>query len=127
MVDQDSIKGNTADTCIQFVAQIKQYMVYGVSLAYPVISLVTFLGVIKLAFDIPPEIAAVVAFIGVLTIGVISFRSGLYAHDMNISWKNTPMAVDIHKGTDTIEKKVDILTKELEDQSELIRSLLRKV
>jgi len=95
------------DTILDFAARFKQYMVYGVNLAYPFFSLITFLGVIKMAFNIPPEIAAVVAFAGVLLIGVLSFKSGLYAKDMNITWKNTPMAVDIHERTDRIEKSID--------------------
>lgn len=97
----------TFDTIMDFAARLKQYMVYGVNLAYPFFSLITFLGVIKMAFNIPPEIAAVVAFIGVLIIGILSFKSGLYSKDMNITWKNTPMAVDIHERTDRIEKSIN--------------------
>jgi len=71
------------------------------------------LGVIKMAFNIPPEIAAVVAFVGVLVIGILSFKSGLYAKDMNITWRNTPMAVDIHQRTDRIEESVNRIEKHL--------------
>jgi hypothetical protein len=99
------MKGNF-DKVMDFAARTKQYMVYGVSLAYPIFSLVTFLGVIKMAFNIPPEIAAIVAFIGVYVVGIMSFKSGLYSKDMNITWKNTPMAVDIHERTDRIEQAV---------------------
>jgi len=101
------------DRVMDFAARLKQYMVYGVSLAYPFFSLVTFLGVIKMAFNIPPEIAAVVAFVGVLVIGILSFKSGLYAKDMNITWRNTPMAVDIHQRTDRIEESVNRIEKHL--------------
>jgi hypothetical protein len=101
------------DTVMDFAARLKQYMVYGVSLAYPFFSLVTFLGVIKMAFNIPPEIAAVVAFIGVLVVGILSFKSGLYSKDMNITWKNTPMAVDIHERTDRIEQSINRIEKHL--------------
>jgi len=93
------------DSIMDFAARIKQYMVYGVSLAYPFFSLVTFLGVIKIAFNIPPEIAAIVAFVGVLLVGILSFKSGLYSKDMNITWKNTPMAVDIHVCTDQTDQR----------------------
>lgn len=96
----------TFEVLVDFAARTKQYMVYGVSLAYPFFSLVTFLGVIKMAFDIPPEIAAIVAFIGVYVVGVLSFKSGLYSKDMNITWKNTPMAVEIYERTEKIEKSV---------------------
>jgi hypothetical protein len=92
------------DGIMEFAAQTKQYMVYGVSLAYPFFSLITFLGVIKIAFNIPPEFAAVVAFIGVYVTGVLAFKSGLYSRDMNISWKNTPMAVDIDTNTKAIKQ-----------------------
>jgi hypothetical protein len=95
------------DTIMDFAARLKQYMIYGVSLAYPFFSLITFLGVIKMAFSIPPEIAAVIAFFGVLIMGILSFKSGLYSKDMNITWKNTPMAVDIHERTDRIEKAIE--------------------
>jgi hypothetical protein len=101
------------DTVMDFAARLKQYMVYGVSLAYPFFSLVTFLGVIKMAFNIPPEIAAVVAFIGVLIVGILSFKSGLYSKDMNITWKNTPMAVDIHERTDRIEQSINRIENHL--------------
>lgn len=101
------------DKIMEFAARIKQYMVYGVSLAYPFFSLVTFLGVIKIAFNIPPEIAAVVAFFGVLVIGILSFKSGFYAKDMNITWKNTPMACDIDRRTSTIEQSVERIEKHL--------------
>jgi hypothetical protein len=101
------------DKTIDFAARTKQYLVYGVSLAYPFFSLITFLGVIKMAFEIPPEIAAVVAFTGVYVVGVLSFKSGLYSKDMNITWKNTPMAVDIHERTDRIEKAIDRIEKHL--------------
>ena len=77
------------DRIVDFAARTKQYSVYGVSLAYPFFSLVTFLGVIKMAFGIPPEIAAIIAFIGVYVVGVTSFKIGLYSKDMNITWKNT--------------------------------------
>jgi hypothetical protein len=121
------MENKKVDNGVRILAQIKQYMVYGVSLAYPFISLITFLGVIKLAFNIPPEIAAIVAFVGVLIIGVISFKSGLYSHDMNISWKNTPMAVDIHERTDRIEKNVEELREQIEEQKKLIEQVLGKV
>jgi hypothetical protein len=101
------------DSIMDFAARFKQYMVYGVNLAYPFFSLITFLGVIKMAFNIPPEIAAVVAFVGVLVIGILSFKSGLYAKDMNITWRNTPMAVDIHQRTDRIEESVNRIEKHL--------------
>ena len=101
------------DRFMDFAARLKQYMVYGVSLAYPFFSLVTFLGVIKMAFNIPPEIAAIVAFIGVLVVGILSFKSGLYSKDMNITWKNTPMAVDIHERTDRIEKAIERVEQHL--------------
>lgn len=101
------------DGFMDFAARLKQYMVYGVSLAYPFFSLITFLGVIKMAFNIPPEIAAVVAFIGVLLVGIFSFKSGLYAKDMNITWRNTPMACDIDRRTATIEKSVERIEKHL--------------
>jgi hypothetical protein len=103
----------TFDRIMDFAARLKQYMVYGVSLAYPFFSLVTFLGVIKMAFNIPPEIAAVVAFIGVLVVGILSFKSGLYSKDMNITWRNTPMAVDIHERTDRIEKSMKRIEEHL--------------
>jgi hypothetical protein len=119
--------GQKVDNAVRVTAQIKQYMVYGVSLAYPFISLITFLGVIKLAFDIPPEIAAIVAFFGVLIVGIISFKTGLYSHDMNISWKNTPMAVEIHKRTEDIESKLDCMAKQMDEQKKLIESLKGKV
>lgn len=101
------------ETVMDFAARLKQYMVYGVSLAYPFFSLVTFLGVIKMAFNIPPEIAAVVAFIGVLLVGVLSFKSGLYSKDMNITWKNTPMACDIDRRTTAIEQSVERIENHL--------------
>jgi hypothetical protein len=101
------------DTIMDFAARFKQYMVYGVNLAYPFFSLITFLGVIKMAFNIPPEIAAVVAFVGVLLIGILSFKSGLYSKDMQITWKNTPMAVDIHERTDRIERAISRVEKHL--------------
>lgn len=101
------------DVIMDFAARLKQYMVYGVSLAYPFFSLVTFLGVIKMAFNIPPEIAAVAAFIGVLLIGIFSFKSGFYAKDMNITWKNTPMACDIDRRTSVIEESVKRIEEHL--------------
>ena len=101
------------DTLMDFAARLKQYMIYGVSLAYPFFSLITFLGVIKMAFSIPPEIAAIIAFFGVLIMGILSFKSGLYSKDMNITWKNTPMAVDIHERTDRIEKAIERIEKHL--------------
>jgi len=101
------------DRVIDFAARTKQYIVYGVSLAYPFFSLVTFLGVIKMAFGIPPELAAIVAFIGVYTVGITSFKIGLYAKDMNITWRNTPMAVDIHERTDRIEKAIERIEQHL--------------
>jgi hypothetical protein len=101
------------DTIMDFAARLKQYMIYGVSLAYPFFSLITFLGVIKMAFSIPPEIAAVIAFFGVLIMGILSFKSGLYSKDMNITWKNTPMAVDIHERTDRIEKAIERIESRL--------------
>ena len=101
------------DRIVDFAARTKQYSVYGVSLAYPFFSLVTFLGVIKMAFGIPPEIAAIIAFIGVYVVGVTSFKIGLYSKDMNITWKNTPMAVDIHERTDRIEKSMERIEKHL--------------
>ena len=101
------------DRFIDFAARTKQYVVYGVSLAYPFFSLVTFLGVIKMAFGIPPEIAAVIAFIGVYVTGITSFKIGLYSKDMNITWKNTPMAVDIHERTDRIERSVERIENHL--------------
>lgn len=103
----------TSEVIIDFAARTKQYMVYGVGLAYPFFSLITFLGVIKMAFNIPPEVAAIVAFIGVYVVGVLSFRSGLYSKDMNITWKNTPMAVDIHERTDRIEQAVERIEQHL--------------
>jgi len=102
------------DILVDFAARTKQYVVYGVSLTYPFFTLITFLGVIKMAWNIPPEIAAFVAFIGVYVIGISSFKVGLYAKDMNITWKNTPMAVDIHKRTETIEKDVKNIEKSIE-------------
>jgi hypothetical protein len=102
------------DTMMDFAARLKQYMVYGVSLAYPFFSLVTFLGVIKMAFNIPPEIAAVVAFVGVLIVGILSFKSGLYAKDMNITWKNTPMACEIHGNTADILRSIERIERHLE-------------
>jgi hypothetical protein len=101
------------DILIDFAARTKQYVVYGVGLAYPVFSLVTFLGVIKMAWNIPPEIAAIVAFAGVYIIGISSFKIGLYAKDMNITWKNTPMAVDIHERTGRMEKAIERIEKHL--------------
>jgi hypothetical protein len=101
------------DKFIDFTARTKQYVVYGVSLAYPFFSLITFLGVIKMAFGIPPEIAAIIAFIGVYVTGIMSFKIGLYSKDMNITWKNTPMAVDIHERTDRIEQSVERIENHL--------------
>lgn len=101
------------DRVIDFAARTKQYVVYGVGLTYPFFTLVTFLGVIKMAWNIPPEIAAIVAFASVYIIGISSFKVGLYAKDMNITWKNTPMAVDIHERTDRIEKAIDRIEKHL--------------
>ncbi len=101
------------DRIVDFAARTKQYVVYGVSLAYPFFSLITFLGVIKMAFGVPPEIAAIVAFIGVYVTGITSFKIGLYSKDMNITWKNTPMAVDIHERTDRIEKSIDRIESHL--------------
>jgi hypothetical protein len=101
------------DKLIDFAARTKQYVVYGVSLAYPFFSLITFLGVIKMAFGIPPEIAAIIAFIGVYITGITSFKIGLYSKDMNITWKNTPMAVDIHERTDRIERSVERIENHL--------------
>lgn len=121
------MKPKRFDNSIRIVAQLKQYMVYGVSLAYPFISLITFLGVVKLAFDVPPEIAAVIAFVGVLVLGIISFKSGLYAHDMNISWKNTPMAVDIHTRTESIERNVKALNDKIDEQKKTIELLKGRV
>lgn len=106
------------DRLIDFTARTKQYVVYGVSLTYPFFTLITFLGVIKMAWNIPPEIAAIVAFIGVYLIGISSFKIGLYAKDMNITWKNTPMAVDIHERTDRIEKAIERIEKCLGDKND---------
>lgn len=101
------------DRIIDFAARTKQYLVYGVSLAYPFFSLVTFLGVIKMAFGIPPELAAIIAFIGVYSMGVLSFKSGLYSKDLNITWKFTPMAVDMYERIDHIEKAVERIENHL--------------
>lgn len=101
------------DSIMDFAARIKQYMVYGVSLAYPFFSLVTFLGVIKIAFNIPPEVAAIVAFFGVLVTGILSFKSGLYSKDMNITWKNTPMACEIHGNTADILRSIERIEEHL--------------
>lgn len=102
------------DRFIDFAARTKQYVVYGVSLTYPFFTLITFLGVIKMAWNIPPEIAAIVAFAAVYIIGISSFKVGLYAKDMNITWKNTPMAVDIHERTDRMEKALQRIEKHLD-------------
>jgi hypothetical protein len=101
------------DVMMDFAARLKQYMIYGVSLAYPFFSLITFLGVIKMAFSIPPEIAAVIAFFGVLIMGILSFKSGLYSKDMNITWKNTPMACEIHGNTSDILRSIERIEKHL--------------
>jgi hypothetical protein len=106
------------DRLVDFVARTKQYVVYGVSLTYPFFTLVTFLGVIKMAWNIPPEIAAFVAFIAVYVIGISSFKVGLYSKDMNITWKNTPMAVDIHERTGKIEKSLERIEKHLNIEKE---------
>jgi uncharacterized membrane protein (GlpM family) len=102
---------------VDFAARTKQYVLYGVGLLYPGFTLVTFLGVAKLAFSIPPELAAIVAFGGVYIVGITAFRIGLYSRDMNITWKNTPMAVDIHERTDRIEKAIERIEKRLNDNN----------
>jgi len=101
------------DKTIDLAARTKQYVMYGMAILQPAFSLITFLGVAKLAFSIPPEVAALAAFVGVYTIGVISFKSGLYSKDLNITWKFTPMAVDIHERTDRIEKSMERIEKHL--------------
>jgi hypothetical protein len=101
------------DKIVDFAARTKQYVVYGVGLTYPLFTLITFLGVIKMAWNIPSEYAAIAAFAGVYIIGISSFKVGLYAKDMNITWKNTPMAVDIHERTDRKEKRTNYLDKSL--------------
>lgn len=104
------------DFIIDFAARTKQYVVYGVSLTYPFFTLITFLGVIKMAWNIPPEIAAVVAFAAVYIIGISSFKVGLYSKDMNITWKNTPMAVEIYDRTERIEKSVSEIKEKLDKE-----------
>lgn len=102
------------DRLIDFAARTKQYMVYGVSLTYPFFTLITFLGVIKMAWNIPPELAALAAFSVVYCIGISSFKVGLYAKDMNITWKNTPMAVDLCDRTERLEAAINRLEKHLD-------------
>ena len=105
----------TFDKTIDLTARTKQYVMYGMAILQPAFSLITFLGVAKLAFSIPPEIAAAAAFVGVYAIGVIAFKSGLYSKDLNITWKFTPMAVDIHERTDRIEKAIERIERRLND------------
>ena len=103
-----------SDWVVGFAAQTKQYMVYGASLTAPFFTLITFLGVVKMAWNIPTEIAAVLAFGGVYTIGYFSFKTGLYAKDQNITWKNTPMAVDIHERTGRIDENIKHIDESIE-------------
>jgi uncharacterized membrane protein (GlpM family) len=111
------------DSLVDFIAKTKQYVVYGVGITYPIFTLITFLGVIKMAWNIPPEIAACVAFGAVYIIGSSSFKIGLYAKDMNITWKNTPMAVEIYERTERMEKAINEIKKSLEKpESEIERN-----
>lgn len=92
---------------VQYMAQMKQYMMYGAQIAYPFITAFTAIGVAKVAFSVPPEIAFVCLLGAVLSIGIISFKIGLYSKDYEIQWVNTPSAKELCDRVKKIERIID--------------------
>lgn len=76
---------------------------YGAQIAYPFITAFTAIGVAKIAFDIPPQIAFIILLLTVLSIGMMSFRIGLYSKDYEIQWTNTPSAKELSERAKRIE------------------------
>jgi hypothetical protein len=95
------------DDIVQWMAQIKQYMMYGAQIAYPFITAFTAVGVAKVAFDIPPAVAFGCLLCVVLGIGITSFKIGLYSKDYEIQWVNTPSAKDLCDRVKKIERIID--------------------
>jgi hypothetical protein len=94
-------------------AKIKRFATYGAEIVYPFITVFTAIGVAKVAFGIPPEIAFVVILTVVLSIGGLAIKIGLFGKDQNIVWANTPMAKEL---CDRVEHIENILIKRQDDE-----------
>lgn len=91
---------------VDHIAWVKQYAFYGVQLCYPFITAFTAVGVAKVAFAIPWYIAFTIMVVGILGVGVVAFRVGLYSRDMDICWEKTPMAKTLCDRVERIENMI---------------------
>lgn len=89
---------------VHFLAQMKQYMFYGASLAYPAITAFTAVGVAKVAFGVPWFITFILLTLLVFLVGAAAFRIGLFSADNEINWMRTPSARTLCERVERIEK-----------------------
>ena len=100
---------------VEFAARIKRQMMYGSEIVYPFITVFTAIGVAKVAFGIPPELAFVIILCGVFLVGSTAVKIGLFGKDMDFVWRNSPIA---KKLCDRVEKIEKHLIPEQKDEQE---------
>ena len=95
----------TKDTIITFVAHTKVIIFYGAESVYPFLTLFTAVGIAKIAFGIPAYLAIVIMFGVVATVGITTFKMGVFGKDLDIKWNNTPSAKKLCEQVDQIYRK----------------------